>query len=127
MAPGSFQSELGCAGDWDAGCLRSWLQDPDGDGTYTFSTSALPAGSYESKVAINEGWDLNYGAGGVQNGPNIAFAVGNSGDPVTFSWDSSHQGAVDPGETRPCRPASTWPPSPRPRRVTRSTTRSSTS
>jgi len=32
--PGSFQSELGCAGDWDPGCLRSWLQDIDGDGIY---------------------------------------------------------------------------------------------
>src|SRR5215207_7350385 len=33
VAPGSFQSELGCAGDWDPTCLRSWLQDADGDGT----------------------------------------------------------------------------------------------
>src|SRR5262249_1942695 len=38
--PGSFQSELGCASDWDPGCLRSWLQDPDGDGTYSFETTA---------------------------------------------------------------------------------------
>ncbi|MEO8125256.1 MAG: hypothetical protein ABI633_14505, partial [Burkholderiales bacterium] len=37
-AAGSFQSELGCSGDWDPGCLRSWLQDADGDGVYTFST-----------------------------------------------------------------------------------------
>ena len=36
VAPGSFQSELGCPADWDPGCLRSWLQDPDGDGIYTF-------------------------------------------------------------------------------------------
>ncbi len=42
--PGSFQSELGCASDWDPGCLRSWLQDPDGDGIYSFSTKALPPG-----------------------------------------------------------------------------------
>ena len=54
MAPGSFQSELGCPGDWQPDCLRSWLQDPDGDGTYSFETTALPAGSYESKVAIDE-------------------------------------------------------------------------
>ena len=26
VAPGSFQSELGCSGDWDPSCLRSWLQ-----------------------------------------------------------------------------------------------------
>ena len=31
------------------GCLRSWLQDIDGDGIYTFETTALPAGSYEAQ------------------------------------------------------------------------------
>ena len=66
--PGSFQSELGCPGDWQPGCLRSWLQDPDGDGTYSFETTALPAGSYATKVAINETWDENYGAGGAPGG-----------------------------------------------------------
>lgn len=49
-AVGSFQSELGCSGDWDPECLRSWLQDPDGNGTYTFATTALPAGAYEAKT-----------------------------------------------------------------------------
>ena len=44
VAPGSFQSELGCPGDWDPGCLRSWLEDPDGDGIYTFETTALAGG-----------------------------------------------------------------------------------
>lgn len=86
--PGSFQSELGCSGDWDPGCLRSWLQDPDGDGVYTFSTTSIPPGSYEGKVAISEGWDLNYGAGGAQNGANIGFTVA-SPSTVTFSWDSA--------------------------------------
>ena len=86
--PGSFQSELGCPGDWDPGCLRSWLQDPDGDGTYAFSTTALPAGSYEGKVALNESWDVNYGEGGVQNGPNIAFTVPANGK-ASFSYDAT--------------------------------------
>ena len=53
VAPGSFQSELGCAVDWDPSCLRSWLQDPDGDGIGRFSTSVLPPGDYEAKVAID--------------------------------------------------------------------------
>ncbi len=83
--PGSFQSELGCPGDWQPDCLRSWLQDPDGDGTYNFSTTAIPAGSYEGKVALNESWDVNYGAGGVQGGANYAFTVPNHGQ-VTFSY-----------------------------------------
>jgi glycosidase len=87
VAPGSFQSELGCSGDWDPGCLRSWLQDPDGDGIATFETTALPAGSYESKVAINEAWDENYGQGGVPGGANIPFSVPVDNAKVTFRYD----------------------------------------
>src|SRR3990172_5501679 len=88
VAPGSFQDELGCPGDWQADCLRSWLQDPDGDDTYTFSTSAIPPGSSETKMAINESWDENYGAGGVLNGPNIPFSVA-SNQSVTFSYNAT--------------------------------------
>ncbi|HZD17615.1 MAG TPA: alpha-amylase family glycosyl hydrolase, partial [Actinomycetota bacterium] len=86
-APGSFQSELGCAGDWDPGCLRSWLQDPDGDGVGRFSTSALPPGDYEAKVAIDESWAENYGEGGVPDGPNIPFTVEGPDDVVLFAYD----------------------------------------
>ena len=42
VSPGSFQSELGCPGDWQPDCLKSWLQDPDGDGIFTFTTTAIP-------------------------------------------------------------------------------------
>lgn len=88
VAPGSFQSELGCPVDWQPDCLRSWLQDPDGDGTYTFATTAIPQGSYEAKVAIDETWDVNYGQGGVQGGDNLAFTVPANGK-VTFSYDAT--------------------------------------
>ncbi len=88
VAPGSFQSEMGCAGDWDPSCLRSWLQDPDGDGFFTFSTP-LPAGGYEAKVAINESWDENYGAGGVPNGPNIPFTVATACEEQFFTFESA--------------------------------------
>ena len=64
--PGSFQSELGCPGDWDPACMRPWLTDENGDGTYTWSTSELGAGSYEAKVAHNLSLDESYGAGGSQ-------------------------------------------------------------
>ncbi len=89
VAPGSFQSELGCPGDWDPGCLRSWLQDPDGDGTYSFTTKSIPAGSYEAKVAINESWDENYGQGGAQNGANIPFSVPANNSTVTFTYNGT--------------------------------------
>lgn len=88
VAPGSFQSELGCAGDWDPGCLRSWLQDIDGDGTFEFWTAGLPSGNYEAKAAINESWDENYGVDGAQNGANIAFSVPFSGASVHFMFVS---------------------------------------
>ena len=86
-APGSYQSEIGCAGDWQPDCLRSWLQDPDGDGIYSFSTTAIPPGNYEFKITIDESWDLNYGADGGQNGANIPFSV-PAPSTVTFTWDS---------------------------------------
>jgi glycosidase len=86
--PGSFQHTLGCSGDWQPDCLRSWLQDLDGDGIYNFETTAIPAGSYEAKVTINESWDENYGLGGVPGGPNIPFTVPNNGARVQFRYDS---------------------------------------
>jgi pullulanase-type alpha-1,6-glucosidase len=85
-APGSFQSELGCPGDWMPECMRSWLQDPDGDGVFTFSTTAIPAGAYEVKVAHGLSWAENYGAGGVPGGANIPFFVAADGDRTTFSY-----------------------------------------
>src|SRR5215207_3543990 len=88
-APGNYQDEIGCPGDWQPDCLRSWLQDPDGDGTYTFTTTAIPAGIYEFKVAINEAWDENYGSGGTAGGTNIPFTVTGSGTAVTFSFVSA--------------------------------------
>jgi len=86
-AVGDFQSELGCPGDWQPDCLRTWLQDLDGDGVYTFSASTLPVGSYEFKVAINESWDENYGQGGTPGGANLPFTINVPGTVVTFSYD----------------------------------------
>lgn len=100
--PGSFQSQLGCPGDWQPDCLQSWLQDPDGDGTYSFSTTSLAPGSYEAKVTINEAWDENYGVGGEPNGANIPFTVVNAGDEVLFTYDPlSHILTIEAGVEPP--------------------------
>ncbi|MEO1162786.1 MAG: hypothetical protein AAFV98_03295, partial [Chloroflexota bacterium] len=88
-AAGSFQDEIGCANEWAPDCMLSWMQDVDGDGLYTFTTSELPAGEYEVKAAINRSWDENYGAGGEADGANIAFTVAEDGDNVTFAFDSA--------------------------------------
>ncbi|MCC2312773.1 pullulanase-type alpha-1,6-glucosidase [Cellulomonas xiejunii] len=97
--PGSYQSEAGCAADWDPACLATALVDGDGDGTATFTLPDLAAGTYELKVAHGLAWTENYGAGGVRDGANIAFAA-PGGSPVTFVYDlATHVltvGASDP-------------------------------
>ena len=89
VAVGSFQSELGAPGDWDPANLRSWLKDPDGDGIYSFSAT-LPAGNYETKVALYESWVENYGAGGIAGGANIPFSVPSPGLLTYFSYNSTN-------------------------------------
>jgi pullulanase len=86
--PGSFQSELGCAEDWLPSCFASWLQDPDGDGIFTFQTVSIPVGEYEAKVAVNGTWDVNYGEGGALDGANLPFSVTEADMLVTFTFDS---------------------------------------
>ncbi len=87
--PGSFQNSLGCSNDWQPDCLRTWLQDPDGDQIYEFTTDRIEAGNYEAKVALNESWDINFGANGVQSGNNIPFSIQNSCDRTRFTYDST--------------------------------------
>jgi pullulanase-type alpha-1,6-glucosidase len=101
-APGSFTSELGCPGDWSPDCMRSWLQDPDGDGVYTFTTTAIPAGQYEVKAAHGLSWDENYGVGGARGGANIPFTVTEDGDRTSFSYElATHVLTVSAGIAPP--------------------------
>lgn len=96
--PGSYQSEIGCSDDWAPTCLRTWLQDPDGDGIFAFRTSAIPAGAYEAKVAADQSWTLNWGANGAQNGANIAFVVPEDNTLVEFLFNSNdHVMAINIG------------------------------
>ncbi|MBN1562836.1 MAG: extracellular solute-binding protein [Anaerolineae bacterium] len=88
-APGSYQAAMGCPNDWAPECLLSWLQDPDGDGVFSFTTTAIPAGDYEVKAAANENWSVNWGADGSQDGPNLAFSVPEDGATMIFEFDSA--------------------------------------
>ena len=90
---GSLMGVLG-GQDWSPDNLVGWLKDRDSDGWFETSFD-IPAGSYEYKVALNESWDENYGAGGVPGGPNIGLVVpGAEGTRtvVTFGYnDTTHQ------------------------------------
>jgi pullulanase-type alpha-1,6-glucosidase len=91
VATGDFQSELGCKQDDDPACLRSWLQDPEGDGLYTFATTQIPAGTYQVVFAVNEATDETYGAEGQKGGAPMSFTVKKDGDEVYFGLDPAAQ------------------------------------
>ena len=67
---GSLQSELGCAGDWDPACAATHLTYDAADDVWQ-GTFSVPAGSWEYKAALNDGWDENYGANAAPDGANI--------------------------------------------------------
>ena len=91
--PGTFQKSLGCSENWQAQCLAPLLE-PVGDGTYTYSTTALPEGDYEFKVAIGGSDNENYGQDGAVGGANYQFAT-KANKLVTFTYDSStHKVAI---------------------------------
>jgi hypothetical protein len=86
---GNFQSYLGCGGNWQPDCLLSWLQDPDGDGLYEFS-AFLPPGNYLFRVAHDESFLENYGAGGVPDGwVDYFLTVPDDGAEVLFTYDAA--------------------------------------
>ena len=66
----SFQSELGCSGDWQPDCSGTDLIYNAEDGIWQ-RPFTVPAGTYEYKAALNGTWDENYGRLAILNGPNI--------------------------------------------------------
>ncbi len=87
--PGTVNSAMGCGEDWAPWCDQAQMTlDPT---TSTWSiTVDLPAGDYQYKIAIDRTWDLNYGAGGVPNGPNMSLSL-TADSSVTFTYvDATH-------------------------------------
>ena len=81
VAMGSFQTQLGCFEDNDASCLRTWLQDPDGNGMFGVLTGGLKAGTYNVTFTLNE--DANHVIGEPQQ-----FTVLEDGDAIYFGYDA---------------------------------------
>src|SRR4051812_9374659 len=72
---GSLQSELGCPGDWQPECPATRLAPVAGSPGLFRATFDVPAGNHEYKVALNNSWDENYGAGGAPGGANIPLTA----------------------------------------------------
>lgn len=80
VAMGDFQTQLGCKSNADPGCLRLWLEDPEGDGLYSFATRALKAGNYTVTFTLNE--DASQTLADPQQ-----FTVVKDGDEIYFGYD----------------------------------------
>lgn len=86
---GSFQSELGCSGDWQPDCDVLQLRDVDGDGVYTLRTTDLPAGEYEARVAVDVTLDGSLGADSRPDGDSVWFMVPVDGAQVTLVYSAN--------------------------------------
>ena len=87
VVPGSLQSELGCAGDWDPACDATALVFDSDDDVWQ-GTFAVPAGNWEYKAALNHSWDENYGAHAVRGGDNIHLDLAA---PASVKFYYSHE------------------------------------
>ena len=87
--PSNFQDKVGCKDEWNAGCFRTWMQDIDGDGIYTYETLLVPGGSWETRVALDGNIETSYGQGGSFDGDNILLWIANIGHLSVFTWDSN--------------------------------------
>jgi pullulanase-type alpha-1,6-glucosidase len=83
---GDLQSELGCPGDWQPECPATELTPVAGDPDLYRASFDVPPGTWQYKVALNDSWDVNYGAGGQAGGANIPLTV-STARPVTFTFD----------------------------------------
>lgn len=83
--PGSFQPLLGCSGEWQPECKITAIAYAPQMGVWT-GTFAIPAGSHEYKVALNNSWDENYGLSAAMHGDNIPLVLEEE-TAVTFYYD----------------------------------------
>ena len=85
VLPGSFQTELGCTGDWDPACDNTRLTFNEEKKIWT-GTFTIPAGNWEYKVALNNSWAENYGEGGIPGGTNMLLNLEVPAT-ITFQYD----------------------------------------
>lgn len=83
---GTFQSELGCPGDWDPACTSTGLDPHPVDGIWR-KVFPIPGGPQEFKVALNGTWDENYGANAQRDGANLYFGHIEESVDVKFFYD----------------------------------------
>ena len=86
---GSFQSELGCTGDWQPDCSLTHLGYDSEDDVWQ-GTFSVPAGNWEYKTALNDSWAENYGANATPGGDNIGLSLGLPTDVKFYYSHETH-------------------------------------
>ncbi|MCZ2403159.1 glycosidase [Paenarthrobacter sp. Z7-10] len=81
---GDFSTLLGAPENWVPSFDEVQMTLDTSDRLWTL-TADMPAGYYSYKVAINRGWDENYGAFGVPDGAN--HELHHAGGSITFRYD----------------------------------------
>ena len=85
-------------------CMRPWLQDPDGDGTWTWSTTRAPGRvATRSRSPTGCRGTRTTAPAGCPNGANIPFTVPADGARVTFTLRARHARADHHHVGRPGR------------------------
>nr|WP_255622168.1 pullulanase-type alpha-1,6-glucosidase [Tessaracoccus sp. OS52] len=87
IVAGTFQSELGCSGDWQADCRDTeLLETAAGSGIFS-ATFTVPAGEQKFKVVLDPAWNQAFGA---NNDPGQDAVINLPVEmDLTFSFDSS--------------------------------------
>ncbi|MBX7214713.1 MAG: pullulanase-type alpha-1,6-glucosidase, partial [Thermoflexales bacterium] len=91
--PGTLQTKLGCPGEWQPDCAKTYLTY-DAAADLWWGTFELPRGDYEYKVALNDTWGENYGGKADRDGPNIVLKVPEASR-VSFYYDHKTHWMVD--------------------------------
>mgnify|MGYP001810015232 CR=1 FL=1 len=102
--PGSFQSELGCASDWDPSCGATALAFNAGRGTWE-RPFQLAAGQWQFRVTVGPSWFFNLGTGGLSNGSNYVINVAS---PRTALLTYEHHSRTAKVVLRPPAPAAVF-------------------
>ncbi|MEZ4561361.1 MAG: SpaA isopeptide-forming pilin-related protein [Thermomicrobiales bacterium] len=82
---GSFQTALGCPGDFDPTCPQTELHD-NGDGIWS-TVLPVPPGNYAFRVVARSDSDRSLGQGGDPNGPDLQVNVPDGAAGVYFAYD----------------------------------------
>ncbi|MCS4536251.1 pullulanase-type alpha-1,6-glucosidase [Corynebacterium sp. HS2168-gen11] len=79
---GDFQSELGCAQDWQETCAATQMQR---SGSLYVKRLQIPAGSYNFKIVLDGNWNTSFGDSNFKDS-NIPLSVAQATE-LEFSFD----------------------------------------